>query len=525
RYRFKGGEQHSIAVDFANDGLYIPRLRGKASGTVRRVDEQTLSAEMVLSGITLYFFIRCEGGKTAELFMGEKLYDDDSLTLAEPEDIRFGGIFRTEGDCELRVSISAVSMAHAEELLADESRSFSEIRADADRIWEQMLSRIEIETDDQRELEIFYSNFDHTLIKPVDLSGEAFLFREKAQPFVTDVATMWDIYKTQLPLLFMLYPEISEKLLHTFLQFGKEYGYYPHCMLVSGNMGIESKQARMLAEFSICDAYYRGVKADYPALLALSEKDAERYPDFFSEGGCEMSSHTLDMAEAFSSLSKLAAVLGDTTRAGKFAEYGTYAAKAFDDDGMMRADSWYYEGNRYNYSFRPAHDRAARIRAAGSLANLQKEAERFFGFTEPENFDSRFEGFNNETDMEAPAFLHEVGLRDRMCEVIRSGLDCMFTTGIGGIPGNADSGGLTACYLWNVLGLFPLTGHDRVILGTPRYAKAVMHLPGGKDLTIERTGGDSIYPASVSIDGDDLPDFEISASRLQKGGTLRFIMR
>ena len=526
-WHFKKDGPHGLAVDFANDGLYstASRLRGASSGTVTVCSDRVLAAEMLLSGVTLYFRAEITGGHVGYLFSGTQQTEENTLTLDTPEtDRRAGGVFWADDeDCTVRLSISARSAEHAEQLLLSDTRTFDEIAADAEGMWETMLSRIEIETDDAREREIFYSNLYHTLVKPCDWSGEAFLFENREQTFVSDVATMWDIYKTQLPLLFSVYPEISEKLLSTFTQYGREFGFFPHCLILSSNRTIETKQARMLAEYAVCDAFWRGVKADYPALLALSEQDGARYTEFFTPEGCPSASHTLDMAEAYTSLSKVAAALGDRERAERFASYGKKAAAAFDADGLMRADSDYYEGNRYNYSFRPLHDSAARIASAGKEA-LTAEALRFFGFTQPDDKSSRFEGYNNETDMEAPAFLHELGFRDRMCEVIRAGIDCMFTTGIGGIPGNADSGGLTACYLWNALGLFPVSGQDRYILGTPRYRKAVLHQPGG-DLIILRTGGESIYPASVSFNGQNLPDFEIAASKLRAGGELVFVMR
>ncbi len=515
-----------IAVDFANDGLYAPenRMRGRASGKVTRVSDTELAAEMVLSGITLWFDITAVGGTVGELFCGDtrsddgKRSDDDTLTLGEPTDIRFGGVIRTGGRCELRVSVSAVSASHAAMLNRAECRSFDEIRADAEKRWENALSKIEIETDSERERRIFYSNFYHTLVKPCDLSGEAFLFDEKDGPFVTDLATMWDIYKTQLPLLFTLYPDISEKLLATLLRFAEKYGYYPHCLLLSGNLGIESKQARMLAEYAVYDAYRRGVKADYPGLLSYAKKDASRFSDY-DEGKCVYASHTLDMGEAYAAMAELAEALGDPD-APLFAEKSRRVFDAFGEDGMMRPDSDYYEGNRYNYSFRSLHDREKRLALCGGRA--EAEALRFFGYTEAEDLASRFEGFNNETDMEAPLFLHDIGRRDLLCEVITSGLDSMFTTGRGGIPGNADSGGLTACYLWNALGIFPVSGQDRMIVCTPRYSRAVLHMENA-DFEIVREGN-GIYVKEAFLNGRKLDNFEFSASEMAEGGRLSLVM-
>jgi len=519
RYRFDGA-QGGVFVDFANDGLYEERLRGKACGKVSILNENTVAAEMQLAGITLHFYLTAQGATAEGLYLDGKALDGQEAEMKEAaSDKRFGVLLKCAEQCEIRLSVSAVSREHAAAQANQETRSFEEIRADAERKWEEALSKIEIETDDAREQEIFYSNLYHTLVKPCDYTGEAFLFEDKGGEFVTDIATMWDIYKTQLPLLFTLWPDVSRKFIKTMQRFAEGYGRYPHCLILSGNTNIESKQGRMLAEYSIYDAMVRGVEGDYEKLYQLAKADYGRFEDYFSEG-CAYASHTLDMAEAFYSLAEMAKRLGHEADAALLMEHHARLKDAFGADGMMRADSDYYEGNRYNYSFRTLASKEERVALAGADGEkkLHDEALRFFGYQNAENTESRFEGFNNETDMEAPYFLHDVGRRDLLCEVLVSGMESMFTTGTGGIPGNADSGGLTACYLWNVLGVWPVSGQDRMIVGTPRYKKAVLHLPGG-EFTIERQGK-GIYVKEAWLDGQKLDSFEFAASRMMQGGKL-----
>lgn len=519
-------ENGRIAIDFAADGLYHPTTRRPASGKINFSDNH-IEVDMNLSGLTLHFALKIIGGKVVSGFNSDKKISGREFTIPETTD-RAGVIVECEKDCEIRMAISLKGSSHADELLNSETRGFDEIKADADEKWQKMLSLIEIETDDEREKTIFYSNLYHTFIKPADFSGENFLplldgsFTED-KGFVVDIATMWDIYKTQLPLLFTLCPDISEKLLETLASYALHRGHYPHCLLLSDNLNIESKQARMLAEYSITDAYLRGVRADYQVLLGLAADDISRYTDY---PDCEMASHTLDMSESLKALALLADRLGEKKLSERYNELANEGfAKAFGGDGMMRPDSDYYEGNLYNYSFRPVSDFSKRIEVAGEngLEKLRSEALRFFGYTLPDDFGSRFEGFNNETDMEAPYFLHFIGERDKMCEVISSGLDSMFTTGRGGIPGNADSGGLTACYIWNALGLFPVSGTDKMIIGTPRFKRTVLKLQSGK-LEIIRYG-DGIYTESAAIDGEPLENLELPVERMMMGGKLVITMK
>ena len=61
---------------------------------------------------------------------------------------------------------------------------------------------------------------------------------------------------------------------------------------------------------------------------------------------------------------------------------------------------------------------------------------------------NRFEGLNNEPDMEAPWAYHYAGRPDRTAEVVHAAVQQQFGLGRGGLPGNDDSGGLSSWYVW-----------------------------------------------------------------------------
>ncbi|MBE6613389.1 MAG: glycoside hydrolase family 92 protein, partial [Ruminococcaceae bacterium] len=511
RYTFDG-ENAVIAIDFAHSGLYYKEANDASCGKVTAACKE-LRAEMILHGVKWYFCARCDGAT-------EAIVCDPPRN--EPSYAPMVGYFRVPGGtCVMALTASTKSMAHAIAQMDAEPADFDKACADGDAAWNDALSKIEIDTEDDREREIFYSNFYHTLVKPCDFSGEAFLEGYGDGAFMADLATMWDIYKTQLPLIFTLYPEISEKIIATLARVCEVSGGFPHCLMHSSSLAIESNQARMLSEHSIADAYYRGIGADYPALLRLSETDAARFMDDLAKpGGCDTAAHTVDITCAHRALANVARELGFSGMAERFETVAAQYTKAYDGP-LMKVDSPYYEGNRYNYSFRPTPEAVERIEKFGA-DTYKAELRRFFGYTDAEDFSSRFEGYNNESDMEAPAFCHYID-RDLYCEILDAGIRYMFTDGRGGLPGNNDSGGLSSCYIWNVLGLFPISGFDTLICGTPHFDRAVMHLPAG-DLVIRRQG-EGIYTDSVSLNGEILADFTLSAREMMKGGELVFAMK
>ncbi len=497
-----------ISIDFSNDGLYDnPVLRGTAEDvTVTAADDRTLLAEATLQGIRWYFVAR---------FLGAGRLDADHVFQVSEA-----------GAVEVRMSVSLLSMeqARAEAELA--VQSFEEVVRAADELWEDALSRIQVTCQDETELRLFYSNFYHTLVKPNNWGGGSFLWKDG--PFVVDLSTMWDIYKTQLPLILSLYPEISTALVASMNKLGQAVGRLPVSFLLTSSMNVESNQARMLMQYTFYDAWKRGVAADWPAILDTIEADldATDYGEFERTGAGTRCTYTLDMAEVSNGLAEMALALGRPALAKRFAANTEYWRNAFDEStGLLKENSEYYEGNHWNYSFRPMVHREERMALCGGVTGYTALLDRFFGYTHPEDVSARFEGFNNETDMEAPYAYHDAGRLDRLTEILDLADRCIFRTksggtGRGGIPGNNDSGGLSACYLWNCLGIFPVTGQDRMLLSRPKFDRVVLKLANGKTLTITKTG--TGCPGAVTFNGKNLPDFRMTVGEFMSGGELRF---
>lgn len=149
------------------------------------------------------------------------------------------------------------------------------------------------------------------------------------------------------------------------------------------------------------------------------------------------------------------------------------------------------------------------------------QLDAFFAFSDDNALEDRFEGFNNETDMETPYFYHYVGRYDRIARIMKECTRSCFQSGENGLPGNNDSGGLSACYIWNFLGLFPISGQDKMFLGVPKAKKAILRFSNGNTLTIlsEVTNGQT---QKFSFNGKLVENYQISVKELLSGGELRF---
>ena len=138
----------------------------------------------------------------------------------------------------------------------------------------------------------------------------------------------------------------------------------------------------------------------------------------------------------------------------------------------------------------------------------------------------RFEGFNNECDMEAPYAYLFADRHDRLCEILHECVHRSFGTGRSGLPGNNDSGGLSSLFVWNALGLFPVSG-GQFLLGAPQIEGATLTLSNGNVLRIavERTDATQIYVASATWNGKPVEGYRLFVGEVMQGGTLRFCMK
>lgn len=504
RYTFdqEGG---SISIDFTNDGLYDqPHLRGQAvDPIVTRVNDKELYAQVTLQGVRFYFVAQ---------FKGCGALDEN-------------GIYKlhTAGQVELAITANTTSM-DAARTEADHALSFDTARQNATDSWETALSRIAIDCEDETEAKLFYSNFYHSLVKPCDWGSGGFLW--EGAPFVVDFATLWDMYKTEMPLIFTLYPDLSRHIVATYAKLGELYGKLPHCFMLTSNTNIENKQARINAEHMLYDAWIRGVEADWPKLCQWMIADIQRadYHDFLETGCCPRTTHTLDMAEGCAAVAEIAEACSLHAEAAKLRELAKNWRNAFDPKtGMLYAACEYYEGNHHNYSFRPLREMEERI-ALCTPKRFEEALDRFFGFTHANDISSRFEGFNNETDMEAPYAYCYIGRQDKLCQILDGADRYMFRTaaggvGRGGIPGNNDSGGLSSCYLWNTLGIFPVSGQNWMWIAKPKFRRTVIHLANGRDFTIRREGNNA-YPTSAILNGKPCEKLRFPASSMMEGGEL-----
>lgn len=541
RYTLNG--RAVISVDFSNNGLnrefgeHFFRVSPYAEVTC---GEDLLSAQIEHNGIMMYMAVRCEGDICGTYIWKNYTKADGAKKVFKGEKERFGAAFEVNGGCIVKAAVSMKSMECALAQL-EECCGFDEAAAQTEAAWERVLCAVKLDAD-ERSKRIFYSNLYHSFLKPCDWSGESFMYEDNT--FYSEFATMWDLYKTQLPLVFTLFGKTGRGIIKTFESLGRKLGYLPVNLTLTRQTDVENQQARMLMEYSAADAYYRGIEGDYAEFVKIAYADLHSplSPDFAKNGKCARYTHILDMADACAAMRETAVKLGLEEEAREFERCEDFWRNGFDEKtGLMSAESPYYEGDLWNYSFRLMKHMDERIRLCGGDDEFVRLADRFFGYGAPdvrqaelpndtEYVDNmqlhRFEGFNNEPDMETPYCYIYAGRHDRTCETVRAGLEYMFTEGCGGIPGNNDSGGLSSCYVWNMLGIFPVTGQNIMLIGSPGANGAELKLNNGNVFTVKAVNNsrENIYVEKAVLNGRTLDGFSFSVTEMMKGGVLELYM-
>jgi putative alpha-1,2-mannosidase len=200
---------------------------------------------------------------------------------------------------------------------------------------------------------------------------------------------------------------------------------------------------------------------------------------------------------------------------------------AYDPETGLLIDSEYYEGGKWNYSFRLIHDMAGRIALCGHPDSFIEKLDLFFGFKQPPTGRrlQTFGGLNNQADMESPYAYHYAGRPDKTADVVHTVLNYQYSQGRGGLPGNDDSGGTSFWYVWSAIGLFPVTGQDVFLINSPLFKETILAVNESefKILAIN-ISEKNIYVKKAILNGIELNRAYLRFSDLSKGGTLELMM-
>ena len=123
-------------------------------------------------------------------------------------------------EVELKIAVSSVSVENAKENLNAKGKgTFEKTRADTEKKWESVLSKIKVETPVDSLKTIFYTALYHTHVAPSlfsDVNGELRLQNDSivqtSNGSAYSTLSLWDTFRAENPLLNILQPEVSNDI-------------------------------------------------------------------------------------------------------------------------------------------------------------------------------------------------------------------------------------------------------------------------------------------------------------------------
>jgi predicted alpha-1,2-mannosidase len=208
-------------------------------------------------------------------------------------------------------------------------------------------------------------------------------------------------------------------------------------------------------------------------------------------------------------------------------------------DGGMGGRDYFDENNGYTYTWDVLHDFNGLIALMGGNSKAEANLDQLFreplGRSKYE-FQAKFPdstsmvgqfSMGNEPSFVIPYVYNRLGAPWKTQKRIRMLIDAFFTTGLQGIPGDEDGGGMSAFVVFSMLGFYPVTpGIPDYDVGSPIFDKATIHLKNGKSLVIVALNNsrDKKYVQSIRLNGRPLNQVWFRHADIAAGGTLELSM-
>lgn len=477
---------------------------------------------------------------------------------------------------EVQVGVSFVSIEGARANLNAEQQGFNfdKTVADTRTDWANTLNRISVEggTDDQRR--ILYTALYHSQIHPTvlqDVDGKYPKMESNENGHTNGnrytIYSLWDTYRNLSQLETLLYPDKQVDMINSMIDMYREWGWMPKWELFGRETWTMEGDPAIPY---IADAYMRGLRGfdintaykAFRASATLPGKDNKMRPDIdpYIEKGyvplgyyaADMSgdnsvSHALEYYLADNALSILAKELGHNSDAKLFRQralgYKHYYSKESGTLRPIQKDGsfltpfnpeaganfencpGFHEGSAWNYTFYAPHDVTGMAKMMGGQRKFVDKLQMVFdkGLYDP----------SNEPDIAYPyLFSYFKGDEWRTQKTVSELLKKYYTTRPDGIPGNEDTGTMSAWAIFSMIGLYPdIPGDPSYTLTTPVFDKVTLHLdpkfyPNG-DITIEtdRTSPSQQYIKSITIGGKKLNGFRIAHRQLIEGKALKMQLK
>jgi predicted alpha-1,2-mannosidase len=519
--------------------------------------------------------------KFSKPFESAEIYSDGKLLDGAQSEVRSKSLrcvlkLKTHADevIHVKTGISGVSTDGASANLTAEvpGWDFDGVRAAAHSAWRTELARVQISSENQKYLEIFYTGLYHMMVAPTlfddsdgkyrGMDGKVHTLPKGSHNYST--FSLWDTYRAVHPMYTLILGERVPDFVNCLIRMAEQspqgvpvwplQGSETGCMvgyhsapvvaeaLAKGFSGIDAKSA--YAQFK-----KRAEVDDYRGLAAYRKLG---YVPCDAQD--ESASKTLDYSYDDRAVAAIAMAAGEDADCQRLLKRSRSFVNLYDtESGFIRPKftdgrwaapfnpksikitKWrdYTEANAWQTTFGVQHDPALLIEKMGGSEAFVEKLDLLFNQSSelPPDMPPDVTGMvgqyahGNEPSHHI-AYLYNYAAAPHKTQArVRSLLETMYDNQPNGMAGNEDCGQMSAWFIISSLGLYAVDPVSaRYDFGTPLFDRVELTVSGDRKLTIEakRDSAKSIYIRSVEWNGAPMEESAIEHAKLAKGGTLVF---
>ena len=467
---------------------------------------------------------------------------------------------------EVKIGVSYVSIENARENLEKETgnKSFDAVCKETYNEWNELLSKIKVEGGTTEDKTVFYTALYHTLIHPNtlnDFNGEYPEIKTgkigKTDGTRYTVFSLWDTYRNVHQLMSLVYPQQQLDMVKSMLDMYDENGWLPKWEL---NSTETFTMVGDPASIVITDTYLKGIKdfdvqKAYTAMLKSADQ-LENNPlrpglkDYIQKGYLTTEnvgsvSTTQEYNAADNAIALLAKELGKTADYKRFSKRSLSYKKLFDKNFKLlrpktKDGNWYepfdpnaganftenigfIEGNAWQYAFMIPHDMGGLKKLMGGDRGFTDQLQKIFDTTQ---FDMA-----NEPDIAYPYLFNYVkGEEWRSQKLVEELVRKHFKNTPAGIPGNDDTGTMSAWVVYSMMGFYPIApGEPKYTITKPLFDKITIQLDSKyykkTELVIEKVTNSNGKIKQIEVDGKKHKGYFIDHNDLVKAKTFKVILK
>ena len=530
KYTFQKGDTQSVVIDL---GFAINWDKTTAS-KISIIDATTISGYRYSTGWAKnqkVFFV-AQFSKPIEKYdlLNDGGYKSD-VTTVEGEKAFAQLFFNSENTNELlvKVAVSSVSEANALENLSKEEINFETVKNEASEIWNNNLSNITIETDNEDLKTIFYTALYHTQVAPVtfsDVNGE---FRKENDEIVKadnytaySTLSLWDTFRAEHPLLIVTAQDKVADIINSMLEYYQTNKILPVWTLYGNETNTMTGYHSIPV---IAEAYIKGIKGfdinkAYEAMKTTMMQD-ERGLNHYKKYGYiphnlldESVTITLEYAYNDWCVAQIAKELGEVEDYTYFMNRSKAYEHLFDaQTGFMRGKNedgtaWkepfdpkysahrihaeYTEGNAWQHSWFVLHDVENLIKMHGGEDKFTDKLEQLFTESSEitgDDVSADITGLvgqyahGNEPSHHI-AYMYNFANKPWKTQYwVREILKTQYNTTPDGLSGNEDCGQMSAWYVFSAMGFYPFNpASGEYQIGSPIFEKTTIKVSDNKSL-------------------------------------------